>query len=141
MKQNPPCKHCKSRNSVKKGVRKLKDKNQRQMHLCKSCNKVFTPDTAAGKRTDPKIILTAITKYCQNLTLEQTQKLIKKQYKTKPAISAIHKWIQEFNPRYLKIKNKLAKKYPKTIKSFRFYHSGQFYNYNYHILLCRTTFD
>jgi len=103
------------------------------MYLCKSCSRVFTPDTTAGKKTSPSIILTAVTKYCQNLTLKQTQKLIEKQYKTKPALSAIHKWIKEFNPRYLKIKSKLARKYPEIIKSFRFYHSGQIYNYKYHV--------
>lgn len=145
------CKFCRSTTVVKKGKRKLKNKNYspiqpqaptqthpqapstKQMYLCKSCNKVFTPDTTAGKKTSPSIILTAVTRYCQNLTLKQTQKIIEKQYKTKPAISAIHKWIKEFNPRYLQIKSKLARKYPQIIKSFRFYHSGQIYNYKYHV--------
>jgi transposase-like protein len=133
------CKFCRSTTVVKKGKRKLKGSTQsqslptKQMYLCKSCGKVFTPDTTAGKKTPPNIILTAVTKYCQNLTLKETQKLIEKQYKTKPALSAIHKWVEEFNPRYLQIKSKLARKYPVIIKSFRFYHSGQIYNYKYHV--------
>ena len=133
MNQNKTtCKHCRSTNTVKRGIRQLKNKSK-QMHFCKDCKKVFTPDTTAGKKTPPSIILTAVTKYCQNLTLKQTQTLIQKQYKTTLAISTIHKWIKEFNPRYLAIKTKLAKTYPEIIKSFRFYHSGQVFNYKYHI--------
>jgi len=126
------CKFCNSTNITRKGIRRLKN-SIKQMYFCKDCEHRFSIDTTAGKKTNPLIILTAVTKYCQNYTLEEIQYMILKRYKTKIALSTIHNWLKEFNPRYLLIRNKLAEKYPQTIKSFSFRHSGKIYNYKYHI--------
>ena len=127
------CRFCNSNNIVKKGKRKTKTK-EKQLYLCKGCFHIFSLDTTAGKRTQPIIILEALTRYSQNYTLEEIQYLILKKYKTKRAVSTIHDWIREFNPEH--------KKYPPVqIKSFKFNHSGLIYNYKYSLSKIKKAID
>lgn len=127
------CIYCKSKNIIKKGIRKLK-KRKKQVYLCKNCNKRFVLSKLKHKSYNPKIILQAISYYNLGNTIRKTSKLINKRFKIKSQISTISNWLKEFSDicLYYKIRDKIIKNYDKVIKEKLFRHRGLTYNYKYH---------
>jgi transposase-like protein len=66
------CPKCKSTNTVKSGIRTLKE-DQVQLFLCKSCSKRFSDRKLPHTSYSPKVILTALTYNNQGHTLSMTQ--------------------------------------------------------------------
>lgn len=125
------CKFCNSENIVKKGLRKLTNKNK-QLYLCKNCNKRFTK-TINQKKFNIKIILNTVNAYNQGYNYQEVSDLISRKHKTIISKSSIDRWIKEYSLGYSQIKPIIIKKYGFNLIIGRmFKHSGLLYNFKYH---------
>ncbi len=130
-KKQITCKFCNSINIIKKGVRKLKNKNK-QIYLCKNCNKRFS-EGITRRQFDIKIILNAVNAYNQGYNLNEVCDIISRKYKTIISKSSILRWAKEYSLGYNEIKSRIIKKYGFNLIIGRiFKHSGLLYNFKYH---------
>lgn len=125
------CKYCRSENVVKRGLRRLK-KNNKQRYLCKDCMHSFSV-SFSKKRINIKAILNAVCAYNQGYSYEEICNLISRKNKVMVSKSSVARWVDEFDLGYLKIKNRMIKKYSIPLIIGRlFKHSGLIYNFKYH---------
>lgn len=125
------CKFCNSNNIVKKGLRRLKNKNK-QIYLCKNCNKRFS-EGISKKTFDIKTILNAVNAYNQGYNYKEVCDLISRKNKTIISKSSIDRWVKEYSLGYSNIKSRIIKKYGFNLIIGRmFKHSGLLYNFKYH---------
>lgn len=131
MQKQTTCKFCNSTNVIKKGLRKLKNKNK-QIYLCKNCNKRFSE--GINKKTfNIETILNAVNAYNQGYNFKEVSDIILRKHKTIVSKSSISRWVKEYSLGYPKIKSRIIKKYGFNIIIGRiFKHSGLLYNFKYH---------
>jgi len=126
------CPKCNKKNIIRYGKYKGK-----QVYFCKDCDKKFIRSKFKNKTYSPSVIINAISYYNLGKTLDETVKLVNRQYKIKVSKSSVHSWINEFSQfcSYKKIRSSVLKNYKssdKIIESFSFQHSGLTYNFTYH---------
>lgn len=125
------CPNCNGKNVIRYGSQCSK-----QMYYCKECKKKFMEKTLKNKSYSPQLITSAITYYNLGNTLEESIKLVNKQFKVKVSKTALHYWIKEFSDicTYKKLRSKIVKKYDgDIIFEYGFEHSGLTYNFMYHL--------
>jgi len=133
-KEKVNCTSCLSNKVIKKGKKKTKFEIK-QKYLCKSCGKRFTYNKLENKSYRPDLILSSISYFNLGNTISETQKLIRKRFKTKVSKASIHSWLNEFKTHYnfYKIRDKIIEEYGKDlIYSKLFRHKGLTYNYKFH---------
>lgn len=125
------CKYCGSADIVRAGKRKAKD-GSRQLYRCNSCLHRFSNTNRSGKRTDARVVLDALTLYCQGYSLEEIRSIIRLKNKASVSIASLSRWIREYDPPYLAIRH-LNRKFPQVIRSHLFTHHGLSYHYKVHV--------
>ncbi|HZX44456.1 MAG TPA: hypothetical protein VFF28_02110, partial [Candidatus Nanoarchaeia archaeon] len=90
------CRHCESRDILKKGYRKNK-MGQVQKYCCMGCGRYFTGKKMLNKSYPAKIILSAISLYNKGMTLEQASLEINKRFHVKTYPKLISTWLKEFS--------------------------------------------
>ena len=99
------CPHCQSKDIVKDGLRHNKS-GDKQIYLCQTCKKFFTPNLGFKKMTvSPQTITSAMQLYFTGESLRNVQKFLKLQG-IKISHVAIGKWINK----YVKLMNKYLEK-------------------------------
>ena len=99
------CPHCQSKDIVKDGLRHNKS-GDKQIYLCQTCKKFFTPNLGFKKMTvSPQTITSAMQLYFTGESLRNVQKFLKLQG-IKISHVAIGKWINK----YVKLMNEYLEK-------------------------------
>ena len=126
------CPSCRSKRIVKRGKRK-QHFGVIQTYQCKDCGRRFEDKSLPNKMYPSRVIYSAINHYNQGCTLEKTSRIVNRTFKVKTSKSAVHLWIQEFQPlcpvAYLR-KNFLS--YDKVLFAKRFEHENLDYEFMYH---------
>ena len=125
------CPNCKGNTVIKYGKQCGK-----QMYYCKQCKKKFSKAVMKHKSYSPFLITSAISYYNLGNTLEQSVKLVNRQFKVKVSKSALHYWVKQSLDicTYHKIRSDIRKNYKKNIIcEYGFEHSGLTYNFMYHL--------
>ena len=91
----PVCPYCKSKDTVKRGLRKKKYETA-QLFLCNSCKKVFTGQLVKGKQFPLRLILEGLCLYNMGHTLEKTCQLLKEQFGMDVKPQTLSDWVKEF---------------------------------------------
>jgi transposase-like protein len=133
--EKPKCPHCNTKGHViRSGLRRNKRKiNQR--FQCKKCNRIFSNEPLANTSYSIPIILRAITYFNLGHTLQQTQKTMQRNYKTKIPISTLNTWLKRYCKEFsfIKLRRRFTLDPNTTIHSKKFHHQ-QVYEFKYHTL-------
>ena len=127
------CAYCNGNRIVKRG--KQKTKRIKQIYYCKDCNKRFIDSGLRGKAYDAIVILNAISYYNLGNSLEESVKLINKQFKIKASKSSVSNWLNEYKHiySYHRFRDNVLREYNRDVLASRlFRHKGLTYNYKYH---------
>ena len=132
----PICPYCnQSKTVIASGTRNTKQGIKQQFY-CKACNKYFRDTKLKYQHYPPAIILNTISTYNLGHSIQDTNTIINRKYKTNIPRSTIHSWLQRYSD-ICTFTATLRKRYtldPKdTIYSKKFYHL-QVYNFKYHKL-------
>ena len=117
--------HCPNCNG--KSVIRYGNQCSKQMYYCKDCKKKFGRKGLKNKSYSSSLITNAITYYNLGNTLEESVKLVNRQFKVKVSKSALHYGIKEFSDicTYKKLRSRVIKKYDgDIIFEYGFEHSG-----------------
>ena len=82
-------------------------------------------------KVDRFVIRRALSYVCQGYTYEETVRLIKTKHRTTVSVSAVCKWVRQFNPPYLEIRH-LNKGYDPVIKSYLHAYPAISFNFQVH---------
>jgi transposase-like protein len=95
------CKYCNSTDVVKAGKRRLKC-GIKQLYKCNGCLRKFSNLHRNQKQTDPEVILKTLILVCRGYSYEQASRFVLRKYQTLISTSVISKWVNEYNPPYLR---------------------------------------
>lgn len=134
MKKERKICNCGSKEVIKKGRPKNKF-GVKQMYYCKCCNKMFSDKKLDNKMYGSKVIVNSLSYYNLGNTLNESVKLVNKQFKVKISKSSVFGWLKEFKDLcgYWKLRDGVIGEYGKDIlvnKTFE--HNGLAYNFRYH---------
>ena len=110
-KKESKCKHCNSKDTIKKGMRKTKV-GDIQKYYCRDCNKYFA-EKQDYKQYPIATILKAISAYNLGYNLNQVSKMLESRTKTKTPVSTINSWINQHKPicTFARLRNQAIKQY------------------------------
>ena len=133
---NLTCPYCNlSTNIIRSGTRNT-TQGRKQQFYCKACKKYFRNTKLKYQHYPPNLILNTISTYNLGHSIQDTNTIINRKYKTKIPRSTTHSWLQRYTD-ICTFTATLRKRYtldPKdTINSKKFYHL-QVYNFKYHKL-------
>jgi transposase-like protein len=89
------CPKCKSKNVIKKGIRKTRF-GLVQIYQCKKCIRLFRNKSLPYITYHPRIIYQALNHYNLGFSLQKTSSLINKQFKVKTSKTTIHSWVKKY---------------------------------------------
>ena len=126
------CPDCKSKYIVKRGERKGKF-GSKQLYFCKNCGKRFADQTLKHRIHPLRVIYYALNYYNFGYSLEESSKLVNRQFKIKTGKSTIHSWVNEFKD-LCPISNmrKDFSDYDDVLFVKRFEHENLDYEFMYH---------
>ncbi|MCF7847766.1 MAG: hypothetical protein K9M45_02860, partial [Kiritimatiellales bacterium] len=127
----PTCKYCNSENLVRAGKRTRKDGTARQLFLCKDCLRRSSNSNPTEKRTPPGAVLLTLTHYCQGYSYADIAYILKRKFRIRRTRSALCKWVREFDPPFLAIRERMAG-HARPVRSFLFTHRELNYMYQFH---------
>ncbi len=117
MKQEIKCIHCKSKNFIKKGYRKTRNRGKIQKYLCKDCGKFFTNDDGFYRMRNPeKLITMSLDMYLSNLSSRKMRNQLMRHFSHKISHVSILDWVR----RYVLKVQKYVDKFTPNLKG-RFY--------------------
>ena len=97
MKTEIKCKHCKSQNFRKEGIRKTNNRGNIQKYFCKDCKKFFTYDDGFYRmRNKPEIITMSIDMYISNLSSRKMRNQLKRHFNNKISHVSILDWVRRY---------------------------------------------
>jgi hypothetical protein len=110
--QETKCSNCNSKNTIKVGKRKNKQK-EIQRYKCKQCNKTFIAEQIKHKTYPTKIILNVISYYNLGHTQIETSNLINQRFKTNVPQRTISEWLKQYKEicTFNKLRDKATKLY------------------------------
>lgn len=126
------CPECESKHIVKRGKRK---QNFRivQIYQCKECKRRFVIKPLGHKMYPIRIICSAINYYNLGHTLDETSKLLNKNFKVKTSRSIVHLWIKEFQSLCpISSMRKSFSDYEDVLFTKKFEHENLDYEFMYH---------
>jgi len=139
-KKNLKCPYCNSINVIKYSQYKNK-----QIYLCNKCRKKYTYYKFKNETYKSNFINVAISYYNLGNTVNETVKLINKNYDIKVSKSSVYSWIKEYSKicNFSMIRKNIIKYYKnktEIIESKIFKHNNK-YNFSYHLpkldILCK----
>src|SRR3989344_817816 len=132
-KEKRECVYCRKKNVIKKGRQKIRF-GFKQVFYCKDCKRRFIDEGLSNKMYSTKIIVNSLSYYNLGNTLEETAKLVNKQFRVRISKSSVFEWLNEFRwLGYLKLRDGILKKYGKSVLvNKQFVHNGLAYNFRYH---------
>ena len=83
-------------------------------------------------KVNPFVIRRALSYVCQGYTYEDTVRLIAKKHRTTISVSAVCKWVKQFNPPYLEIRH-INKGYDPIIRSYLHAYPAISFNFQVHL--------
>ncbi len=129
------CPTCNRSNFIKYGTR-FTNLGKIQIYYCKNCNNRFSTKPLKRSKYPPTIILRSISTYNLGNTLQQTNMIINRKFKTSIPQSTIHSWLQRYQD-ICTFTSKLRKHYeldPKSLIFSKKFHHQQVYDFKYHTL-------
>ena len=91
------CVHCKSCNTLKKGVRETQNRGVLQKYHCKDCNKYFTENDGFYRmKNDPKKITKAIDLYFSNLSSRKVRNNFRRHEETNITHHTVLNWARKY---------------------------------------------
>jgi hypothetical protein len=128
------CPYCESKNIVRKGLRKKKLETI-QLWLCKSCERVFTPQPLRNKTFPLPVILEAVSLFNLGHSAEVVCRLISERSGLRLAPSTVSNWVREHQElcAYSRMREAGRKLYSANhiIRSVKLFHQ-QVYKYSIH---------
>lgn len=110
MTEKIKCIHCKSKNTVKRGLSPTKNRGKQQRYLCKNCNKTFIQDTGFWKmKNSEKIVTMSIDMYLSNLSSRKMRNQLNRHFSHKISHVSILDWVRKYT---LKVQNYVNKLQP-----------------------------
>ena len=89
------CPYCRSEKIVKKGLRKKK-REQVQLYLCRTCNKVFTANISKGRHYPVSLILDGLSLHYLGYSLEKVCNFLNKKSNFSVYPATLSAWINEY---------------------------------------------
>jgi len=138
------CPGCNSTEIIKRGKRQGKFVCK-QLYFCKNCGKRFADQSLKYKIHSPRVIYHALNYYNLGHTLDESSKLVNRQFKIRTGKSTIHSWITEFrNLCPISKARSFFSDYNHVLFTKRFEHENLDYEFMYHKykldVLCRNKF-
>ena len=133
-KEEITCPNCNSKLIVKAGLKKLKNQTI-QRYKCNSCNKYFSNNNLKHKSYKANIIINTISLYNLGNTLNKTQKLVAKKFKTNIPLTTIHSWLSQYKNicTFSRLRKQAIKLYsPERILISQKLQHNQIYNFQLH---------
>src|SRR5215813_13263934 len=93
----PPCPHCNSKFTIKKG-RRLNRFRILQVFQCRECLRKFTTAAGKNKTYPPRIILETVSTYNLGNSISDTQGIIRKRLHVDIPEGTIRSWIRAHRP-------------------------------------------
>src|SRR2546428_13236563 len=93
----PPCPHCNSKFTIKKG-RRLNRFRILQVFQCRECLYKFTAAAGKNKTYPPNVILEAVSTYNLGNSVSDTQRVIRKRLHVDIPEGTIRSWIRAHKP-------------------------------------------
>lgn len=98
MKDENTCKHCNSKNIIRKGVRITENRGKLQKFLCKDCNKYFTfNDGFYRMKNSPKKITKAIDLYFSSLSSRKVRNNFRRHEETLISHNSVLSWARKYS--------------------------------------------
>ena len=131
-KKTKKCPYCDSNNIIKYNQYKNK-----QIYFCKKCGKKYTYYNFKNETYKSNFLNVAISYYNLGNTVNETVKLINKNFNIKVSKSSVYLWINQYSKicNFKKIRKDILKNYknkPEIIESKIFKHGGKKYNFAFH---------
>jgi len=106
-----------------------------QRYRCSSCGRQFSTDPLPRSNYPPRIIAFALGYYNIGHTLEETQRTIKRKYKTLVPLPTIHDWTRRHEKlcTFIPLRRKYDLDWQTSIKEKKLYHQ-QVFEFKYHQL-------
>ncbi len=128
------CPYCKSKDVVKRGLRKKKYETV-QLYLCNQCQKTFSPYKVKGKSFPLSIVLEGLGLYNLGFSLEEACQRLKERFGLEVKSSTLNDWVREFTPlcRYSRLRPYGLKLFSpaQVIQTSHLYHR-QVYDFSVH---------
>lgn len=130
------CPYCESKSFVKRGLRKNRYQEV-QLYLCKNpeCGRTFTAQDVKGKHFPLNIVIEGLSYYNLGFTLEESCKIIAKNFGVNPLPETLSAWVDEYKElcRYARLRPYAVKMYKprETIETVTMAHR-QLYRFRYH---------
>lgn len=106
------CPHCDSRDTVKNGFYRYKDRPQRQRYLCRGCGQSFNEDTGSpyhGLHYDDQPVTLAVMLQTQMaLSGSQTVIVLATTYDVRPNRRTVQRWVRRFAPHLVQLQRRLG---------------------------------
>lgn len=98
MEQKHICKHCQSKNVIKKGIRITENRGKLQKFYCKDCQKYSTfNDGFYRMRNDPKKITKAIDLYFSSLSSRKVRNNFRRHEETNISHNSVLSWARKYS--------------------------------------------
>lgn len=106
------CPHCESRDTVKNGFYRYKDRPQRQRYLCRGCSRSFNEDTASPYHglhyDDDPVTLAVMLQTQMALSGSQTVIVLATTYDVEPNRRTVQRWVRRFAPALVALQRRLG---------------------------------
>ena len=91
------CPHCKSKETVKRGLTDTKNRGKQQRFLCKGCNKTFLCNEGFWKmKNKDNIITMAVDMYLSNLSSRKMRNQLWRHFRIKVSHVTILDWVRKY---------------------------------------------
>ena len=102
------CRHCKSKNYIKKGFRKTTNRSKIQKYRCLNCGRLFTNDDGFYRmRNNHKIITMVVDMYLSNLSSRKMRNQLKRHLNHKISHTSVLNWVRKYIRKVQKLIKKL----------------------------------
>ena len=132
------CPYCRSENIVKRGFRKKK-REEVQLYLCRTCNKVFTANITKGRHYPVSLILDGLSLYYLGYSLEKACQYLNKKSNFSVYPATLLGWINEYREfcPFSRMRYFALKKYnPKNMVVYATLAHQQLFRYRLHRAKC-----
>ena len=132
------CPYCRSEDIVKRGFRKKK-REQVQLYLCRTCNKVFTANISKGRHYPVSLILDGLSLHYLGYSLEKVCNFLNKKSNFSVYPATLSAWINEYRDfcPFSRMRYFALKKYkPKDMVVFATLAHQQLFRYRLHRAKC-----
>ena len=138
MRSSVVCPVCGGSEVIKKGKRKVSF-GVSQRYYCVSCERFFVENPLKHAQYPVRVIYQGLILYHQGYSLEETSRLLNKQFKVKTGKSTVHSWVHRFRELcpLVEFRERFKKDKRSVVFSKRFDHENLAYVFMYHMFKLR----